>query len=384
MAASRGTVPHRVVHLSAGAAVTIVATILGLIVARSVFVDAHRPLSWAAAAVVAAVVLDPIVDRLAVHIRRVPAVLGTFLLIGAVAVGGAYAVFDGVQDAVDRLEQAAPEAAREVEAREDRLGEVARDFDLRKRVTDFVEALSDRVTGGDDVLRTAGGGAPTYLVCAILTVFLMTYGPRMAGAALQQDPDAARRDRIAAVVGPAVKTARSGILLTAGWATAVGVAGAAVATVLDLPAGLAVGFTIGVVALLPHVGIVIGSVPLLLLSLGFRSATTAVVIGLATIGLQVFDSMVVRKWISRRSLEIGLLVPWVVALVGYQVYGIGGGAYGLAYAIFGVALLDQLHRRNEQRLAETAKKAAKATKARKATKKAKPQQATSKAAHRQR
>ena len=366
MAATRGTVPHRTVHLTAGAAVTIVATILGLIVARGIFVDAHRPLSWAAAAVVAAVLLDPIVDRLAVRIRRVPAVLGTFLLIGAVAVGGAYLVFDGVQDAVDRLRVEAPEAAREIEARDDRLGEVATDFELRNRVTDFVEALSDRVTGGDDVLRTAGGGAPTYLVCAILTVFLMAYGPRIAEAAMRQDPDEERRARVAAVVGPAVKRARSAILLTAGWAFAVGAAGATVATLLDLPAALAVGFTIGLLALLPHVGTVIGSVPLLLLSLGFRSATTAIVLAVVAVGIQVLDSLVVRKWISRRSLEIGLLVPWVVALVGYQVYGIGGGAYGLAYAIFGLALLDQLHRRNEERLAAAPTK----TGAKRATKKA--------------
>ena len=39
---------------------------------KRVFVAAHRPLSWAVAAVAAAVLLDPIVDRLAVHIRRVP------------------------------------------------------------------------------------------------------------------------------------------------------------------------------------------------------------------------------------------------------------------------------------------------------------------------
>jgi predicted PurR-regulated permease PerM len=370
MAATRGTVPHRIVHLSAGAAATIVATILGLVVARSVFVDAHRPLSWAAAAVVAAVLLDPIVDRLAIHVRRVPAVLGTFLLIGAVAVGGAYLIFDGVQEAVERLEEAAPEAAREVELRDDRLGEVARDFELTDRVTDFVEALSDRVTGGDDVLRTAGGGAATYLVCAILTVFLMTYGPRIAEAALRQDPDEDRRERVTAVVAPAVKQARSSILLTAGWGFAVGVVGATVATVLDLPAGLAVGFTVGVLALLPHVGIVIGSVPLLLLSLGFRSATAAIVLAVAAVALQTLDSMVVRRWIARRSVEIGLLVPWVVALLGWQVYGIGGGAYGLAYAIFGLAVLDQLHRRNEQRLAAATK--ARRTPAKKAAKRAAP------------
>ena len=49
MAATRGTLEHRVVRLSWGGALTIVATIVALIVLRRVFVAAHRPLSWALA-----------------------------------------------------------------------------------------------------------------------------------------------------------------------------------------------------------------------------------------------------------------------------------------------------------------------------------------------
>lgn len=369
MAASPGTVERRVVHLSWAAALTIVGTIVGLVVARGVFVKAHRPLSWAAATVVAAVLLDPIVDRLAVHVRRVPAVLLTFLCIGAVAVGTTYLVFDGLQTAVDKLETAAPEAATRIEDREGRVGEVARDFHLTDRVTDFVEALSGRVTGGDDVLRSTAGTAPTYFVCAILTVFLMTYGPRIARSALAQDPDEARRRRIADVVGPAVARARSAILLTGGLGIAVGVLTSVVATGLDLPAPTAVGFTAGVLALLPHVGILVGSVPLLILTLGFRSTTTTLVLAVAVLAVQGADSAVARPWIGRRSVEIGLLVPWVVALLGYEVYGIGGAAYGLAFAIAGLAVLDELERRNAERAAKAEEAATKKAAAEKKAKK---------------
>ena len=72
--------------------------------------------------------LDPIVDRLATRIRRVPAVLLTFLAIGAIGVGTAYLVFDEVEQAVDRLEAEAPKAAAAIEDRDDRVGELARDF----------------------------------------------------------------------------------------------------------------------------------------------------------------------------------------------------------------------------------------------------------------
>jgi predicted PurR-regulated permease PerM len=366
MAASPGTVERRQVHLSLQAALTIVGTVAGLIVLRAMFVKAHRPLSWAVACAVAAILLDPIVDRLAVRIRRVPAVLLTFLLIGAVTVGTAYLVFDSVERAIDKLDTAAPEAAARIEARDDRVGEVATDFHLRSRVGDFVEALDDRVTGGDDVLKSTAGTAPTYLVCAILTVFLMTYGPRIARAALEQDPDEARRRRIADVVGPAVSRARSAILYTVALGSAVGLLEAAVANALDLPAATAAGLTAGVLALLPHVGILIGSVPLLLLSLGFRSTSTTILLALVVVALQVADSAYVRSWIGRRSVEIGLVVPWVVALLGYSVYGIGGAGYALAFAIGGLAVFDQLERRNRERV----EAAAKATKATKPTKRA--------------
>ena len=350
MAATPGTVERRVVHLTGRAALGIVGTIVVLIVLRRVFVAAHRPISWAVACGIAAILLDPIVDRLAVHLRRVPAVLLTFLAIGAIGVGTAYLVADGIQGAIDRLERAAPQAAARIEDREDRVGEVATDFELTDRVTSFVRALNDRTTNGNDVLRSTAGTAPSYLVCAVLTLFLMTYGPRMAQSALEQDPDEARRKRIGKVVGPAIARARSGILYTGAIAFTIGLVSAGVAELLGLPAAAAVGLTASVFALLPHVGILLGSVPLLLLSLGFKTSTTTILLALAVVVLQFVDSRYVRSWIATRSVEIGLFVPFVVALLGYEVYGIGGAAYGVAIAIGALAILDQLESKNDDRI----------------------------------
>ncbi|MEO7427946.1 MAG: hypothetical protein ABIY48_01060, partial [Acidimicrobiales bacterium] len=153
MATTRGTLEHRAVRLSSASAIWIVGTLVGLVVARRVFVAAHRPISWAAAAAVAAVLLDPFVENLAVRIRRVPAVLLTFIAVGVVGVGTTYLVFDDVQQALDRLQTAAPEAAAAIETRDDRFGELARDGRLGERVESFVDVLSERATGGAEVLR---------------------------------------------------------------------------------------------------------------------------------------------------------------------------------------------------------------------------------------
>ncbi|MEO7429349.1 MAG: hypothetical protein ABIY48_08190, partial [Acidimicrobiales bacterium] len=191
------------------------------------------------------------------------------------------------------------------------------------------------------------GTAPTYFLSAILTVFLLTYGPRIAAAALAQDPDIHRRRRVEAITALALRRARRAVVLTVGIALLLGLIGTSIAQWLQLPAPAALGFAIAVMALLPHVGLIVGSVPLLLLTVGFRSGTMAIGLAIGVLIVQALDSLYVRGWIGRRSVHIGLLAPWVVALLAYAVYGIGAAAYATIAAVFGLALLDQLQLANE-------------------------------------
>ena len=349
MPSATGTVQRRSYRLTGPAALVVVGTVVGLVVLKEVFVAAHRPISWAVASVATAVLLDPIVDHLATYIRRVPAVLVTFLVIGAIGVGTAYLVFGEIQDAVDGLKVEAPKAAAEIEDRDDRVGELARDFELSDRVDDAVRALDERVAGSEEVLVSTAGTAPAYLVSAILTIFLMTFGPRMARAAMEQDPDPERRRRTALVLAPAVVRARSAVLLNALQAVVVGTVVAAVATALDVPAPSAVGFAAGVVSVFPHVGLILGCIPLFLLTLASQSLTSALLLAVLVVAAQVADSFLLRPHVARQGVDIGLLVPWVVALLGYTIYGIGGAVFATIYAVFGLAVLDQLDRENRRR-----------------------------------
>ena len=101
-----------------------------------------------------------------------------------------------------------------------------------------------------------------------------------------------QRARIAAIVGPAVQQARSAIVLAVGQALLVGLLAGGVSSLLDLPAPSAVGFFAGVASLFPHVGLTLGAIPMLLLTLGFRSLFAAIVLLVATLALQIVDSMV--------------------------------------------------------------------------------------------
>lgn len=335
------TSPRRqVARLTPAGGIAIVASLVLGLVALDVFAAAHRPLSWAAAAVVVAVFLDPIVDRLALRIKRFPAVLLCFLIAGAVVVGTAYVVFDDLDQAMNRLQEVAPEAADRIEARDDRVGQLSRDLRLGDRIDDAVEGLRGRVGTGDEVIKSTALTAPAYLVGAILTVFLMSYGPRIGGAALEQLPERRRRG-VDATLTRAANRARTAAIFTLADALVVGAIVSLVAALLDLPAPAALGVLAALFAVLPYLGIILGSVPLLLLALGLESGLSAALIGIGAIGLQALDALFIRRRINR-SVHLGLLAPWVVVLLANDVYGVGAAAYGLAYALFGLAVLDEL------------------------------------------
>jgi predicted PurR-regulated permease PerM len=340
-------VEHRVVRISARTAVTAVAVVGLAVVAQRIFVAAHAPLSWAVAAAVVAVLIDPIVDVLD---RRVPRLVAVIIALIVLAVGTwlvVYVAFDDLSQGVDQLSEAAQDAADELESRDDSVGQLARDVDASRRVDLFVDALDERVTGGDDVLASTAGVAPTYFLGGILTLFLMSYGPRLAQSALDQLREERRRALVSDVVRSALQRSRRAILFTITEGFAIGLAVAGVAALLDIPAPAALGLTAGIMALLPHVGLVLGTLPLVLLVLALRSDLATVVTVVVILACQLLDSFWLRRRISLHSVHVGLLVPWIVAIIGYAVYGVGGAAYGLAIAIFGLALLDEISRRTD-------------------------------------
>ena len=340
----RVAAPHRVVRITAGSAAAAVAAVVLTIVAQRVFVAAHAPLSWAAAAVVVAVLIDPIVDALDRRIPRLPAVIIGLTVAAAAIWGVIYVAFDELSTGIDRLGESAELAAEELEARDDNLGELARDAEVARRVDLFVSTLDERVTGGEDVIESTAGTAPTYFLGAILTLFLLSYGPRLARSAVDQLPDPDQRARVTDQVTSALHRSRRAIFFTVGEGVLVGLAVAAAARLLGMPVPAALGLAAGVMALLPHVGILLGTIPLVLLVLALRSDAAAIVTAVVVLAVQLGDSFWLRRRIAARSVDIGLLVPWVVVLVGYAVYGVGGAAYGLAFAVFGLALLDEIGR----------------------------------------
>jgi predicted PurR-regulated permease PerM len=159
---------------------------------------------------------------------------------------------------------------------------------------------------------------------------------------VNQLPSPRQREAVTDVVTTALNRSRRAVFLMVGEGLVVGLLVTGIAYLLDLPSSAAIGFAAGLLAMLPHVGIVLGNLPLILLLLALRSDLAAIVAAVVVIACQLVDSYIVRRRISLYSVHVGLLVPWVVVLVGYAVYGVGGAAFALVFAVFGLAVLDEL------------------------------------------
>ena len=134
------------------------------------------------------------------------------------------------------------------------------------------DSLSDR-TPREQAQKAARRFA-TYVVGGILTLFLLSWGPRMGQGAFAQISDEERRTRARrhrhrrAPQRTHVPAARA-----RGRRSSIGLVSWIVCRVADVPAPAPLGLIIGITSMMPYLGIVLGSIPAFLLAAGFRSFT---------------------------------------------------------------------------------------------------------------
>jgi predicted PurR-regulated permease PerM len=333
--------PGRTVRLAIGpGAVTVV--LLGIAAGSMAFgisSAARRTLGWALACVVVAAVIEPVVARLDRHMPRALATLVTFLAIGAAVGLLVFGVFRDLDTQITRLKEAVPEAAAELEEREGFLGDAARDLDLATRAADFVAEL-DKPSSGVAVGVASSAGA--YFVCAILTIFFLSWGPRLGRAALAQIEDADRRRRAGRLTRRAFSRGRTYILASIGLAVAVGIVAWGLFRLEDAPAPIALAVTVAAGSFIPGVGVIVGAMPAVLLEAGLGSPMEGARLFAAFALVQALHHLVLRRYVSSRTVRPGPAVIVIALVLGYEVYGAGGAFYGAALMVFAVAGLDAL------------------------------------------
>ncbi|MPY92316.1 MAG: AI-2E family transporter [Acidimicrobiia bacterium] len=255
--------------------------------------------------------------------------LGALGLLGLVGWG----VVGDVRHELDRLEDDAPQAAAQI-ARSERFGRLAQEVRLEERVDDAVRTLrSTAESQAEDAARRGG----RVLVGTVLFVFLLSWGPRLARAGLAQIPDEGRRRRVHHVLTRAVRRGRAYLLLTYAEAVAVGMVVYLAARLADVPGPAPLALAAGAGSIIPLVGTVLGSAPLLLVAAGFTSGWRAGLLAGTVLGLQLIDDALVRPRVNAGVLQVGTAATVTGLLIGLALGGVVGALATVAVVVFLVA-----------------------------------------------
>jgi predicted PurR-regulated permease PerM len=335
-------VPARILRagLTPGSAALLVAAVLAATAVANAFELAHRTIGWVVACSVVALLVDPIVGAVARVVPRWLAVVAVLLLMLAAISALVVGLANDLITSIDELKDNAPLAARSLEQKY----RWARDIGVTQRVTDFVDDLDKRIR--KEAVSKALGTAPAYLVTGILMLFLLAYGRRyFDGFANQFSPERARRIR--GVGQTAASRGRRYLLVVILQSIVAGLVVGLLCWWFDLPAAVSLGFLVGALTVLPLIGIVVGGIPALLLTLGLIGWGHALVMLLVLLALQTIEALVIRPVVDARTVRLGPTVPIVVGLLGFELYGVGGAVYGIAIAIITLAALDAAGRDRE-------------------------------------
>lgn len=319
--------------------------VLGALLLAAVISAASRPLGWGFACALVAALLAPLITRLDRHLPHALAVVIVIAGLAITLVSAWVGIASTIVASVDRIVDEAPAAAAEIEARH----EVAQDFGLTERVTNFVEGVEERFGLGAQLERSPST-ASTYIVTGILMLFLVVYGPRLARAAIAQIPGDRRRSRVEQIA-----TAAYWRWVTYVWAAA---AQAIVLTLvawplfwwLDLPGPFVLALLVGMLSAIPYVGIPTAGIGVLLFAAATTDAATIGAVAAFLVVVSSIEILIVRRRVDAAALYVGPAVPVVVALLGWEVYGFGGALFGTTAAIFGLSVLhaiDSSHRLHE-------------------------------------
>jgi len=133
-----------------------------------------------------------------------------------------------------------------------------------------------------------------------------------------------------------------------------------VCVMAGVPGAILLGLWVGAWSLVPAVGVLVGSLAVVLLGVTVSADTAAALLGLF-LAYQVVDVLLFQRRIEARSIHVGPFISLVVAAIGLELYGIGGLFGGLALVVFLLCVLDGLAPTDTSDLPDAAEDALDAT-----------------------
>ena len=339
----------RRVRASGSSILLAIAVVVAVLLGRGLFEAASQPLGWVAAAAAVSLVLAPIIELQARKIPRGVAIAVTLIVgVAAVASVGAGLLVE-VQDQLGQLREQLPAAAEQLEETADDDGILAQ-LELSALVQDLVEEISERASP-QPTIEEAVGTVPAFLVSGVLVMFFLVWGGSMFDGLERQISDPDRRERISRGMRLSARLTQRYIVAALAVALVVALVGGTLSWLIGLPTPLVLGVVVGVASIIPYVGVLFGSVPILLLSAASEPFTTTVALGLGLIGTQAAVTLVTRRVIEQHTLRVGPAVIVITALLGSDLYGVGGALVAMFAGVLTVAAVEAWSR--EQATAAT-------------------------------
>lgn len=299
---------------------------------RRGFVLAHRTLGWVVACSVVALLLDPLTQWLSRRLPRVIAIMLSVLTIIGVVAGVVAKLVTELLDSAKALGQSAPLAATRLEER----SSVARDLHVAQSIKSFTSQLTKDLNEGTiSRVKTV----PTYIVTGILMLFLLTRGRRYLNDAVAQIREPNSRKRANDVLRVGLTRGRNRLLFIVVQIVAVTLSGFTVFELLDLRASFILAFVLGVASAMPFVGLLVAAVPAGIMAYGLHGVSATVIVAGFVMALQVVDLLWWRPFCDRRTVEVGLFLPLIATMIGYELYRIGGAVYCYALVVLTLALI---------------------------------------------
>jgi predicted PurR-regulated permease PerM len=328
------------VRLSVRSALAVVfalgVTFLFLEIAR----DAERVIAWALSAMAIAALLHPAIAWLA-HFRFVPravaVILTALVMLGAIGFVS-YKIVNDVSDAMNSLQQAAPQRAGELEKN----SEFFREIKLKERVTNLVDAIPKRLAGGEapEAIKSAATQGVAFLAGFILTIFFVLYGTRLIEGGLRLIDDDEVRRRTEFVIRDGSRRALFFARVKLWEAFVEALLAFAIARAAGVPGPAALAVWVGLWSFLPVAGVLIGALPIIVFAGAHTPARAAVVAGCFLVIL-VCDWWV-NRWLERRTVYVGSFPIVLAAFGGLELYGLNGALLFVLGAVLIVSIISEI------------------------------------------
>jgi predicted PurR-regulated permease PerM len=236
------------------------------------------------------------------------------------------------------LQQAAPQRAGELEQN----SEFFREIKLKERVTHLVDAIPQRLAGGEapQAIESAASQGVAFVAGFILTIFFVLYGPRIIEGGLGLIEDEQARARAAFIIRDGSRRGLFFARVKLWEALVEAVLAFAIARAAGVPGAAALAVWVGLWSFLPIAGVFIGALPIVVFA-GAHTVERAVLVGLCFLAIAIWDWSV-NRWLERHKLFVGSFAIVLAAFGGLELYGLNGALLFVLGAVLTISIVGEV------------------------------------------